>query len=371
MMKFSVQREVLLKSMGLVSGVVERRQTLPVLANILFDIDGQKLSLTGTDTEVEITSHLQLAEPASDNGQVTIPAKKLLDICKSLPEDSLINFAMTENDKVVVTCGKSRFMLTTLPAHDFPNVEESESSASFEITQGQLKRLIDRTAFAMAQQDVRFYLNGMLWEVNSGLLRAVATDGHRLALCDLQSDAIQCEEKSQIIVPRKGIHELARSLQQDEKPIMLIIGQNHLTAKTDDFIFITKLIDGKFPDYQRVLPMTGNKVVLGSRQALKEAFNRAAILSNEKYRGVRLELVSGQLLIRANNPEQEEAEDSVSVDYQGDSLEIGFNVNYLIDVSNALTDETIKINLSDSNSSALVEESSGGDSLYVIMPMRL
>lgn len=370
-MKFTVQREALLKSLSLVSGVVERRQTLAVLANVLFDISEQNLSLTGTDTEVEITSHLQLAEPASSNGRLTIPAKKLLDICKSLADGSTINFTVTENQKVQIVSGRSRFTLATLPAHEFPNVEEGEVRASFPVLQGQLKKLIDSTAFAMAQQDVRFYLNGMLWEASEKQLRVVATDGHRLALCDQRSDDIHVGSKIQVIVPRKGIHELARSLNQDDKSIQIIIGQNHLTAKTEDYTFITKLVDGKFPDYQRVLPLAGDKIILGSRQELKEAFNRAAILSNEKYRGVKLDLTENTLTIRANNPEQEEAEDSVLVDYKGGNMEIGFNVNYLIDVTNVLSGETVKISLSDGNSSALVEDAASNNAVYVVMPMRL
>lgn len=369
-MKFSVQRDALLKSLTLVAGVVERRQTLAVLANVLLDLNNNQLSLTGTDLEVEITGRVQLEQAASENGQLTVPAKKLLDICKSLPDGGEIQFNQTAEDKVVVSCGRSRFTLATLPANEFPNVEESEQFSNFTILQGQLKRLIDRTAFAMAQQDVRYYLNGMLWELSKQQLRVVATDGHRLALCDLQSESINSEER-QIIVPRKGILELSRSLVNEDANVEIAFGQNHLRATTEQFTFITKLVDGKFPDYERVLPKGGNKTVLGNRLSLKEAFSRASILSNEKYRGVRLVLSNEQLLIQANNPEQEEAEDAVVVDYQGDDLEIGFNVNYLIDVLGVLSDETIKVILSDSNSSALLQESTADDCMYVIMPMRL
>jgi len=370
-MKFSVQREALLKSLSLVAGVVERRQTLAVLANVLFDIKDQTLSLTGTDLEVEITGRVQLAEPVSNPEPITIPAKKLLDICKSLPDGCMINFNIEDKQKAVVSAGRSKFTLSTLPANEFPNVEEGDQKANFTISQGQLKRLIDRTSFAMAQQDVRFYLNGMLWEVTPQQVRVVATDGHRLAMCDLKSDSISVEGISQIIVPRKGVLELARTLTHEDADVVVAFGQNHLRAITEEFTFITKLVDGKFPDYQRVLPKGGNKNVIGSRLGLKEAFNRAAILSNEKYRGVRLVLSNEQLTIQANNPEQEEAEDTLAVDYSGESLEIGFNVNYLIDVTNVLSGEMIKITLADSNSSALIEESVDGDSVYVIMPMRL
>lgn len=370
-MKFSVQREALLKSLSLVAGVVERRQTLAVLANVLFDIKDQTLSLTGTDLEVEITGRVQLLEPVSAPEQITIPAKKLLDICKSLPDGCTINFNIDDKQKAVVSAGRSKFTLSTLPASEFPNVEEGDVKAQFTILQGQLKRLIDRTSFAMAQQDVRFYLNGMLWEVSPQQLRVVSTDGHRLAMCDLKTDAIVVEGTTQIIVPRKGVMELARSLHQDDATVEIAFGQNHLRAKTEDFTFITKLVDGKFPDYQRVLPRGGNKTVIGSRLGLKEAFNRAAILSNEKYRGVRLVLSNAVLTIQANNPEQEEAEDTLAVEYAGDNLEIGFNVNYLIDVTGVLSGENIKLTLADSNSSVLLEETVNSDSVYVIMPMRL
>ena len=370
-MKFSVQRESLLKSLGLVAGVVERRQTLAVLANVLFDVKEQTLSLTGTDLEVEITGKVQIDEPVAAPLQITVPAKKLLDICKSLPEGSTINFNFDDKQKAIVSSGRSKFTLATLPANEFPNVEEGEVKARFTISQGQLKRLIDRTSFAMAQQDVRFYLNGMLWELSPENFRVVATDGHRLALCDLKTDVINVDTVTQIIVPRKGVIELAKSLTQDDAPVEICFGQNHLRASTEDFTFITKLVDGKFPDYQRVLPRGGNKIVLGTRQGLKEAFNRAAILSNEKYRGVRLILADSNLTVQANNPEQEEAEESLVVEYKGDGLEIGFNVNYLIDVTNVLSGETIKLTLSDSNSSVLLEEAADSDSTYVIMPMRL
>lgn len=370
-MKFTVQREALLKSLALVAGVVERRQTLAILSNVLFDIEGQNLSMTGTDLEVEITGRVKLDEASSENGRLTVPAKKLLDICKSLSENSTISFCTIDSHKLQVSSGRSRFTLAMLPASDFPNVEESSVKAEFSVLQGQLKRLIDRTAFAMAQQDVRYYLNGMFWELAGNKLRVVSTDGHRLALCDLATDAIHVSDTVQIIVPRKGIIELARSLHNDAAGVAIVIGKNHLRATTEDFTFVTKLVDGKFPDYQRVLPRGGSKIVIGPRLGLKEAFNRASILSNEKYRGVRLVLSENLLTIQANNPEQEEAEDAVAVDYVGDSLEIGFNVNYLIDVSNVLSGETIKLTLIDSNSSILIEESVDSDSLYVIMPMRL
>ena len=298
-----------------------------------------------------------------------MPARKLVDICKSLPEGCEIEFA-AEDGKVIVRSGRSRFTLATLPARDFPNVEDSIGTHKITLEQGQLRRLIERTAFAMAQQDVRYYLNGMLWELQPRMLRVVATDGHRLAMCSLDSE-FTVEENKQVILPRKGVLELSRLLQDEGGEVTIVIGDNHIRATTDEFTFTSKLVDGKFPDYERVLPKNSDKVVIGSREELRHAFTRTAILSNEKYRGVRISLTDGAMQIVANNPEQEEAEETVNVDYQGDTLEIGFNVSYLLDVLGVLDSDEVKLSLADPNSSALLEEPEHGDSLYVVMPMRL
>ncbi|TQV82717.1 DNA polymerase III subunit beta [Exilibacterium tricleocarpae] len=367
-MKFTVTREALLKPLQLVAGVVERRQTLPVLANVLVVLEGDQLSLTGTDLEVEIVGRIQL-DQAGESGEITVPARKLVDICRSLPDSSKLDIS-EENQRVIVKSGRSRFTLSTLPANDFPNVEDSAGDLKFTCEQRVIKRLIDRTGFAMAHQDVRYYLNGMLWEVQTGQLRVVATDGHRLAMCTREVD-VTADEVVQAILPRKGVIELSRLLNDGDETIDVWLGSNHIRANTEDFTFTSKLVDGKFPDYERVLPKGGTKVVFGSRSELGQAFGRTAILSNEKYRGVRLLLDDGLLTIVANNPEQEEAEEQVVVDYTGEKLEIGFNVSYLQDVANVLSSDNIKMILSDANSSALVEEPEGGDSTYVVMPMRL
>ncbi|MGN8248580.1 DNA polymerase III subunit beta [Pseudomonas sp. SMV7] len=367
-MHFTIQREALLKPLQLVAGVVERRQTLPVLSNVLLVVQGQQLSLTGTDLEVELVGRVQLEEPA-EPGEITVPARKLMDICKSLPNDALIDIKVDEQ-KLLVKAGRSRFTLSTLPANDFPTVEEGPGSLTCNLEQSKLRRLIERTSFAMAQQDVRYYLNGMLLEVSRNTLRAVSTDGHRLALCSM-SAPIEQDERHQVIVPRKGILELARLLTDPEGMVSIVLGQHHIRATTGEFTFTSKLVDGKFPDYERVLPKGGDKLVVGDRQSLREAFSRTAILSNEKYRGIRLQLAAGQLKIQANNPEQEEAEEEISVDYDGSSLEIGFNVSYLLDVLGVMTTEQVRLILSDSNSSALLQEAGNDDSSYVVMPMRL
>lgn len=368
-MKFVIPREALLKPLNLVAGVVERRQTLPILANVMLVLEGNQLSITGTDLEVELVGRVMLDQAPESGGEITVPARKLADICKSLPDGCDIQFIL-EDQRVIVKSGRSRFTLSTLSAADFPNVEESPGSLAFEVKQGDMKRLIDRTSFAMAQQDVRYYLNGMLWEVQAGQLRVVATDGHRLAVCTLAAP-IETSENLQVILPRKGVLELGRLLLSENENVKIVIGSNHLRATTAEYTFTSKLVDGKFPDYDRVLPKSSTKAIFGSRDELRQAFSRTAILSNEKYRGVRLMLSEGSLQILANNPEQEEAEETVTVDYQGESLEIGFNVSYLLDVLGVLSGESVKISLSDANSSALLEESEESDSMYVVMPMRL
>lgn len=368
-MKFVISREALLRPLNLAAGVVERRQTLPILSNVLLVLNGQRLSVTGTDLEVELVGHVQLEEAPESQGEITVPARKLVDICKSLPEGSRLEFAL-DDQRLVIRSGRSRFVLSTLPASDFPNVEDSPGSFELQLKQADLKRLIDRTSFSMAQQDVRYYLNGMLWEVKPGHLRVVATDGHRLAMCTLQGD-IQPEQPTQVILPRKGVIELSRLLMDPESSVTVVVGSNHFRAYTDAVQFTSKLVDGKFPDYERVLPRGAGKVIYGDREELRHAFSRTAILSNEKYRGIRMNLSPGSLRIVANNPEQEEAEEEVSVDYQGEPLEIGFNVSYLLDVLGVLSDRNIKLSLADANSSVLMEETESGDSLYVVMPMRL
>ena len=367
-MQFSISREALLKPLQMVSGVVERRQTLPVLSNVLLVLKGSELSLTGTDLEVELIGRAQVEGSAQD-GEITVPARKLLDICKSLADDSTLEIAVADN-KLKLKCGRSRFTLTTLPAAEFPSVDEEPDTFSITITQAKLRELLDATSFAMAQQDVRYYLNGMLFEVGTDYLRVVATDGHRLAMETLNI-ASTVGETQQLILPRKGIMELARLLSDEGGDIELTFGQNHIRAAIPEFTFTSKLVDGKFPDYNRVLPKGGDRVLTGDCQELRQAFSRASILSNEKYRGVRVILSNGEMRILANNPEQEEAEEVVSVDYDSEALEIGFNVSYLIDVLSTLSSEKVKMTLSDPNSSALLEADEGSDALYVVMPMRL
>ena len=368
MIKFTISRDALINPLQMVSGVVEKRQTLPVLSNVLFVVKDGFLSLTGTDLEVELVGKIALEGDVSD-GEITIPAKRVVDIIKSLPDAAQITFAQGE-DKIVVSSGRSRFTLSTLSSDDFPNVDDEPDLLSFEIKQSKLKQLIDATSFAMAQQDVRYYLNGMLLELTNEHIRTVSTDGHRLAMGTVKSDS-EIVERKQVIVPRKGILELNRLLTKPDDMVTVYLSDRHIRLKTDPFTFTSKLVDGKFPDYERVLPKGGNKDVIGDRASLKTIFSRAAILANEKYRGVRINLSSGNIQVTANNPEQEEAEDNLTVDYQGEELEIGFNVSYLLDVLNAIQGEQVKFILSDTNSSALIHDFDTDESVYVVMPMRL
>ena len=367
-MKFSLSREALLNPLQLVVGVVERRQTLPILSNVLLRLEGNQLSMTGTDLEVEIRGSTDVVS-SSEAGEVTVSARKFLDICRSLPDGAQVDFSSSEG-KAQIVSGRSRFTLATLPANEFPSVDEGEQTVEFIVPGSMIRGLIESTSFAMAQQDVRYYLNGMLWEVTHHQLRVVATDGHRLALCDGPCEVDLGDSKISAILPRKGIIELSRLLSDDD--VKVSIGSNHIRVTGADYCFTSKLVDGSYPDYDRVVPKGGDKLVVGDREQLKQAFGRTAILSNEKYRGVRIELVNGAMHLVANNPEQEEAQEEVSVAYSGDSLEIGFNVSYLLDVLNVLKCSEIRFTLADSNSSALVEDASGQTkATYVVMPMRL
>jgi len=365
-MKITASREDLLAPLQSVIGVVERRQTMPILANVLLSARDNRLSVTGTDLEVELvaTEAVTVQQP----GDVTVPGRKLLDICRALPEKSSVSLA-TEAERVTVRAGRSRFTLSSLPAADFPVVEEIPAQQHVTVAREALRRLIDKTHFSMAQQDVRYYLNGMLLETDGKVLRAVATDGHRLALCEttLESPATSPQ---QVIVPRKGVLELQRLL-GGEGNLELAIGTNHVQARIGEIRFTSKLIDGRFPEYSRVVPSSPTKTMEADRGLLRQSFQRTAILSNEKYRGIRLTLRSGLLVTQAHNPEQEEAEDQVEVTYEGDDLEIGFNVTYLLDALGALDGERVEIGFTDPNSSCLIRAPGGTDTKYVVMPMRL
>ena len=367
-MLFAINRETLLRPLQLVSGSLGGRPTLPILSNVLLNVDEDRLSMTGTDLEVEMIGRVML-EPGTQPGKTTVPARKLLDICRGLPDSAEIT-VQQEGDRLLLRSGRSRFSLSTLPAEEFPNIEQWESLLEFNLAQSELKRLIEATQFSMASQDVRYYLNGMLFETSGRTLRTVATDGHRLATCCREVVSQELPEQ-QLILPRKGVLELVGLLDNDDKPILLQMGRSNLRAVSEGFVFTSKLVDGRFPDYRRVMPRNSNRYVLADREGLRQAFARAAILSNDKLRGVRLSLQPDLLRITANNPEQEEAEELLDVSYSAPEMEIGFNVSYVLDVLNTLKCDQIKISLTDANSSALLEDASSDAALYVVMPMRL
>ncbi|AXA85006.1 DNA polymerase III subunit beta [Lysobacter oculi] len=365
-MRFSLQREALLKPLAQVVNVVERRQTLPVLANLLLQVEDGRISLTGTDLEVEMIARADAQD--TEAGETTIPARKFFDIVRALPDGSKITVSQS-GDKISVQAGRSRFSLSSLPANDFPSIDEVDATEHIRVPESALKELIDRTAFAMAQQDVRYYLNGLLFDLRDASLRCVATDGHRLALCEAPLE--QGGQKRQIIVPRKGVQELQRLLEGGDRVLDLELGRSHIRVKRDDVTFTSKLIDGRFPDYEAVIPIGADKQVKVDREALRAALQRAAILSNEKYRGVRVEVSPGQMRIQTNNPEQEEAQEDVEAETKVDGLAIGFNVTYLLDALTALRDEQVIISMRDANSSALVQEAGNDRSRHVVMPLRL
>ena len=364
-MKFETQREKLLKPIQTIIGAVERRQTMPILSNFLFrNVDGN-LVVTATDLELEITANLDI-NPEGES--ITVPGRKLVDICKSLPDNSDISFS-SSGEKAEIKSAKSRFTLATLSPEDFPLVDSLETRESIVIDQAELHNLIESTAFAMAQQDVRYYLNGLLLELGESKLKAVATDGHRLALAEKELD--QSVTVRQVILPRKAVHELVRILANFSGNVELILSDNHLQAQIGDIRFVTKLIDGKFPDYQRVIPQSHEYIANVNRELVRAGLMRASILSNEKYRGIRLGVSPETLRIQAHNPEQEEAEEELEVNYDGPSLEIGFNVSYLLDVLNTVSSDTVEFYLQDSNSSLLIQSSESKNAKYVVMPMRL
>jgi DNA polymerase-3 subunit beta len=365
-MKLTATREDILTPLQSVIGVVERRQTMPVLANVLLSAHDNRLSITGSDLEVELVATSTVT--VQQAGDITVPGRKFLDIFRSLPEKTSVTLS-TEGERVSLRAGRSRFTLSSLPAAEFPLVEEINAQQTLTLAQGEFRRLIDKTHFSMAQQDVRYYLNGLLLETDSKALRAVATDGHRLALCEIEL-AGKAKTTQQVIIPRKGVLELQRIL-GTEGTIELAVGTNHVRAQIGDIRFTSKLIDGRFPEYGRVIPASPPRTLEADRETLRQALQRTAILSNEKYRGIRLTATPDLLTLQAHNPEQEEAEDQVEVSYKGEEVEIGFNVNYLLDALSAIESDKVQIGLTDSNSSCLIHAPGTTHTRYVVMPMRL
>jgi DNA polymerase-3 subunit beta len=345
---------------------VERRQTLPILANILLKFNNNTLTLIATDLEVELQAHVGINN-GDGFGETTVSARKLMDICRALPDKAVLEFLLEET-RLIVRSSRSKFTLAILPANQFPSTESAESQSEFTIEALLLQRIIDETQFAMAQQDVRYYLNGMFLEFTPQYLRAVTTDGHRLALSQVES---VFQKETQMIVPRKAIIELSRLLSETSGNVAVLLGTQQLRVKTADYQFTSKLIDARYPDYQKVIPENVKNSFIVDRDLLRNAVARVSVLAHEKHRSIRMEISSDMLRVLTNNPEQEEAEEEVNIEYQGTACEIAFNVSYLLDAINALPAAHVKFTFSDPDSTVRVESVDASNRIYVIMPMRL
>ncbi|MBK1641368.1 DNA polymerase III subunit beta [Chromatium okenii] len=366
-MEFTVNREILLPALGKVTGIIERRQTLPILSNLHLVASDNQVTLTGSDLEIEVKTALPVALETA--GEITLPARKLVDICRSLTEGSEIRLRMKE-DRCLVTSGRSRFTLGVLPATEFPLMAAVQDGFEFAITESVFKRLLDKTAFSMAQQDVRYYLNGILLDFNPATLTVVATDGHRLA--KFTSDVVvNMTDARQVIIPSKTVLELRRQLSNSDGDVTIILGEKSCHMVIGNLTMTTKLIDGRYPEYERVIPHNLTEVAFLKKDELKRALARTAILSNEKYKGVRLNFDPGTLKLQAQNPEQEEAEEDIELEYNSDSIAIGFNVSYLVDVMNVIDGNEVQVQFQDANSSSIWRGRNADDEAYVVMPMRI
>jgi DNA polymerase III subunit beta len=367
MLKIKTTNEKLLGPLQQVTGIVERRHTLPILSNVLITAAGDHVEFLATDLEVQITSRAALESKAE--GAVTVGARKLYDILRSLPEDAEVALEAKDN-RMTVRAGKSRFNLQTLAAADFPKmVEARDASKTLTLPQKALKDALRLVQFAMAVQDIRYYLNGVLFSVDKDTLRVVATDGHRLSFA---SQSIGGDHGNvEAILPRKTVLELIKLLGDGDEPVALAMGANQVRFSLGDIEIVSKIVEGKFPDYQKVIPATHKNKVSIDRATLAQSLNRAAILSNEKIRGVRLVFTKDALSIICTNNEQEEAEEGVAIEYDGDPLDIGFNIAYLLDVLNHVDAPSVTVAMGDSNSSALVQIPGREDFKYVVMPMRI
>lgn len=382
-MRLKIAKESLLNVLSHVVGAVERRHTLNILSNVKIQTTLQALTITGSDLEVELVASTTLADGACiEAGETTVPARKLVEICKSLPSAALIDLQITEDQRCILKSGNSRFVLGTLPAEDYPLLStENSLGTQVQVTQRELKRLFEKTAFAMAVQDVRFYLTGTLLEIDQNQLRTVTTDGHRLALCEVLASST-ATSSIQAIVPRKAVGELQRLLSIEDEQLTLLIGREllNVTINTPSrdkeqgditVRFTTKLIDGKFPDYRRVIPRGGDKHVLIAHDVFKQSLQRVAILSNEKLRGVFLNFSQDTLQLRANNPEQDEASEDLVIQYQDAPLEMSFNAQYILDVLSVLDGDDVRMSMTEANQSVLVQDPAHPDQTYVVMPMRV
>ncbi len=373
MFEFTIAREALLKPCQRVMGAVEKRSTLPILSNLLLVVKNQLLMITGTDLEIEMVARVPLEHPCTE-GRLTVPAKKLVDICKALNDGALIQLSCSDGQRATLKSGKSRFNLVCLSADDYPSMdEEGPGSYEFSIKQQQMRFLLESTSFAMAQQDSRYYLNGLLFEITNQQFKAVGADGHRLAMVNHDHAHANLTPTS-VIIPRKAVLELQRLFAEGDDDVGVVIGDHHLKAISTQYSFMTKLIDGKFPDFKKVLPKGGNQEVVLEKDVLKQALSRIAVLLTDRRQGVGLIFSDNKLKIEARNMERDEGEEELDIDYQGPVTEIGFNVNYLIEYLSHIKCEHVKVSFSNPESSVLFEpvtQDESSSDLYVVMPMRL
>jgi DNA polymerase-3 subunit beta len=363
-----IERDTLLKPLQTVSGIVERRHTLPILSNVLLETDDKELKLVATDLEIQVATQATLDKAASQQ-RITVSARKLQDILRSLPDAAKVSLD-SQDSKLVLRAGKSRFNLQTLPAEDFPRLAEGTGDATtLRVAQKDLKSMLQLVQYAMAQQDIRYYLNGLLILVDAKRLTLVATDGHRLA--HIATSLEESHQRTEVIMPRKAVLELVKLLDDTEEHVELQIQQNQVRCRFGDVDLVSKVVDGKFPDFTRVIPTSGDRQFQISRTLLQQALQRAAILSNEKFRGVRWVLTNNVLRIVCTNAEQEEAEEEIEIDFTGEPLDIGFNVTYILDGLNNLTTDQVDCTLGDSNSSMLITVPGDENFKYVVMPMRI
>lgn len=362
------EKDAILKPLQTIIGIVERKQTLPILSNVLIEKESEDIRFTATDLEIQITTLIKLPSRTDENLSLTIGGKKILEILKILPDQSKVSIEAKEN-KAIIKCNKSRFTLQTLPSQDFPKISDQfENTKKIVLGQAKLKYLFESVQYAMAHQDVRYYLNGILLIIENNRLKAVATDGHRLAYNELEIDGNY--EKIEIILPRKAIIELCKLLNNNDELIEIIFTSQQIKAKFSGIELITKIIEGKFPDYERVIPNYTNLLSM-DRALIQQALQRASILSNEKFRGVRFVLTEKKLNIISSNSEQEEAQEEIETEYHGEAIDIGFNVNYLLDGINNVNNDVITFSFGDPNSSILITNPKNAEFKYVVMPMRI
>ncbi|MBK6632247.1 MAG: DNA polymerase III subunit beta [Betaproteobacteria bacterium] len=368
MLLIRTHRDNILTPLQSVCGIVEKRHTLPILSNVLIEKSGDQLTMLATDIEIQIRTQTGEKE-GTEKTAVTVGARKLQDILRSLPESAEVSLELMDK-RMQVRAGKSRFNLQTLPCEDYPRMAQIDGEqARLQLTQKQFKRLIGLVQYAMAQQDIRYYLNGLLLVVVGNEIRVVATDGHRLAYA---SEKLQdSHPRTEVILPRKAIQELSRLLSDNDDVLNISLSTNQALFRFGAIELVSKLIDGKFPDYERVIPQSHGKVITISRTTFLQSLHRAAILTNEKFRGVRIVLASGSLKIISNNADQEEAQEELEITYEAEALDIGFNVTYLLDVLNNVSNEEVEIRLADANSSALITLPGNDSFKYVVMPMRI